>query len=352
MGTEAELQLFLDHLNSFHNTIKFTSNVSSDTISFLDISISIKDGYLTTDLYTKPTDAHAYLHKSSCHPSHVTKNIPYSQFLRLRRLCSDEATFQRRCDDMTTNFLQRGYNKKPLQEARRRASQVPRHTALEYKPRAKQTRVPVVVTHNPANPPLRAWFQELQPILRSSVRMHAVMPAPPVLAEKACRSLRSLLMPSTLPAAVHEAPGCCSCGRPTTRCAVCRHHLVTSTTFKSSQTGEVFHIRHRLTCDSTNIIYLLFCNICRHTQYVGETMATLRERFYQHRSDIARNSEAKRTLVTQHFHQPGHTQDNVKVIVIEQVFVRTKEARRAREHFWQLKLQTLAPFGLNTLESN
>jgi len=301
MGTEAELQLFLDHLNNFHDTIKFTSNVSSDTIAFLDISISIKDGYLTTDLYTKPTDAHAYLHKSSCHPPHVTKNIPYSQFLRLRRLCSDEATFLRRCDDMTTHFLRRGYRRQVVRDARKRASQVPRHVALEYKERAQQTRVPVVVTHNPANPPLRAWFQELQPILHSSIRMSAVMPAPPVLAEKNCRSLRSLLMPSTLPTVADETPGCCRCGRSTARCAVCRHHLVTTSTFTSSRTGEVFHIRHRLTCDSTNIVYLLFCSICEHTQYVGETMATLRERFYQHRSDIARNSETKRTLVTQHF---------------------------------------------------
>ena len=42
-----------------------------------------------TSVHYKPTDSHSYLLHSSSHPSHVKNSIPYSQFLRLRRLCSD-----------------------------------------------------------------------------------------------------------------------------------------------------------------------------------------------------------------------------------------------------------------------
>ena len=70
------------HQLFFHPTIKFTS--STDQLPFLDILISLKDGFLKTDIHTKPIDSHAYLPSSSCHPRHVVNNIPYSQFLSLR----------------------------------------------------------------------------------------------------------------------------------------------------------------------------------------------------------------------------------------------------------------------------
>ena len=44
-------------------------------------------------MHYKPTDSHIYLLYSSSHPSHVKNSIPYSQFLRLRRLCSEESDF-------------------------------------------------------------------------------------------------------------------------------------------------------------------------------------------------------------------------------------------------------------------
>ena len=82
-GTPEDLDVFFDHINSFHPTIKFTITSSTDQLPFLDILISLKNGFLKTDIHSKPTDSHAYLPSSSCHPRHVVKNIPYSQFLRL-----------------------------------------------------------------------------------------------------------------------------------------------------------------------------------------------------------------------------------------------------------------------------
>ena len=64
---------------------------------------------LETDLYCKSTDTHQYLQKSSCHPWHVKKAIPYRQALRIRRICSDEKEFRRRSEELVGWLVDRGY---------------------------------------------------------------------------------------------------------------------------------------------------------------------------------------------------------------------------------------------------
>jgi hypothetical protein len=49
-------------------------------------------GIMSTDIYNKPTDTHQYLSPQSCHPQHCTNSIPYSQALRIKRICSNEQT--------------------------------------------------------------------------------------------------------------------------------------------------------------------------------------------------------------------------------------------------------------------
>ena len=97
------LKIFIDYLNNIHSTIKFTSSHSSTNIPFLGVSVSLTDdGSLSSDLYTKPTDKHQHLLYSSCHPLHTKKAIPFSLALRLRRICSTDAT---RAAQLTTFVL-------------------------------------------------------------------------------------------------------------------------------------------------------------------------------------------------------------------------------------------------------
>ena len=90
---QSKLDSFLEYLNEFHQTIKFTSESSMEKVSFLDVMVVKKGGILETDLYCKPTDTHQYLQRGSCHPWHVKKAIPYGQALRIRRICSDDGKF-------------------------------------------------------------------------------------------------------------------------------------------------------------------------------------------------------------------------------------------------------------------
>ncbi|KAJ8019318.1 hypothetical protein HOLleu_42161 [Holothuria leucospilota] len=61
---------------SKHPTIKYTFNSSQDNIQFLDIQITQNNTQLETKIYSKPTDSHAYLLPTSCHPKHTFASFP------------------------------------------------------------------------------------------------------------------------------------------------------------------------------------------------------------------------------------------------------------------------------------
>ena len=86
---EESLKIFFDYLNSLHETVKFTHDMSYTSIDFLDTTVKFgPDRGPITTLYNKPTDTHLYLEHSSAHPQSVLTKGPYGQYLRLRRICS------------------------------------------------------------------------------------------------------------------------------------------------------------------------------------------------------------------------------------------------------------------------
>ena len=99
-----ELNRFNTSVNSFHPVLKYTWEISETSLAFLDIKVSISGNGLCTSVHYKPTDSHSYLLHSSSHPSHVKNSIPYSQFLRLRRLCSDDSDFSNKSKEMCHFF--------------------------------------------------------------------------------------------------------------------------------------------------------------------------------------------------------------------------------------------------------
>ena len=58
----------------------------------IDTQVYIENRKVETDLHVKPTSWHQYLHTKSCHPKHSKTAIPYSQALRIKRICSERET--------------------------------------------------------------------------------------------------------------------------------------------------------------------------------------------------------------------------------------------------------------------
>ena len=55
---EESLKEFINEINSFHPTIKFTSDWSKEKVNFLDVDITLKNFVLSTDLFVNPADTH------------------------------------------------------------------------------------------------------------------------------------------------------------------------------------------------------------------------------------------------------------------------------------------------------
>jgi hypothetical protein len=397
---------FLEWINTLHHSIKFTAQYGT-TIPYLDTTLSIVDGKLTTDLYVKPTDANMCLPFHSCHPRHCTRSIPYSQCLRLRRICSEDHTFLKRAQELKEKLQKRGYPSKLIQDSIDKVAALPRETTLIYKEKEQTERVPVIITHNPQNPPLSNWLKEYMPILHSSTRMKKAVPKPPIVGERNCRNLRSLLMPSKLPRKTTPTPpntqesiprppdhsssrlpspdhqtgtppppdqapdppspsarqlssGCYKCTR--LRCVLCQHHLQETRTFFSASNHTQYTIRDHLSCRSSNVVYLLDCARCQRVQYVGETGQTMQKRLYGHRHNIKSYNSQKNivagqksytpedTMVAKHFNQQDHLVSDMKCTIIEQLHTTSVSVRRRREKFWRHQLQTNYPDGLNVFD--
>ena len=105
---EEFLKKFINEINSFHPTTKFTADWSKEKIDFLDVKVTLKNSVLSTDLFVKPTDTHQFLDPTSCHPYHCKKGIPYIQTLTLNSICSDNSNFDKRCNELESWLFEKG----------------------------------------------------------------------------------------------------------------------------------------------------------------------------------------------------------------------------------------------------
>ena len=67
---EDKLKIFLEKLNNFYPSIKFTCNYYCEKVNYLDVQVIVREVKFMTDLYVKQTDSQQYLDVSSCHTYH------------------------------------------------------------------------------------------------------------------------------------------------------------------------------------------------------------------------------------------------------------------------------------------
>ena len=150
-GSRDEIEVFATYVNGFHPSLKFTWIISEVQLPFLDLCLKPVSDRLLTSIHYK--DTHSYLNYTSSHPPRCKYSIPYSQFLRPRRICSEDNDFENKCKEMASFFRNRDYLSNVIQRAQDRVSAIPRHVLISERsdvPNAQPT-IPLVLTYHPTN---------------------------------------------------------------------------------------------------------------------------------------------------------------------------------------------------------
>ncbi len=171
VGTEAQLKAFINHLNRvLKKHIHFTAEYSKVSVTFLDTVVYVEDGILKTSLHVKPTNSHSYLDYDSCHPRHNITGIPHSQFLRVRRICTEWHEFAKHSIHIMMHFSMRGYPLDLLTSSLERVNTRTRESVMvpPQPTTTEQKQLFFITTHNPTAPDMKRIINTHWPILGRS----------------------------------------------------------------------------------------------------------------------------------------------------------------------------------------
>ncbi|KAM4012040.1 uncharacterized protein ACNLHF_005390 isoform 1-T3 [Anomaloglossus baeobatrachus] len=362
-GSLVELHQFMSVLNSSGRNILITYQWSHEQVEFLDVLVR-KDAefVLQTDLYRKPTSTNTLLHASSAHPQYMIRSVPTGQFLRLRRICSTNADFERQSLDLMERFRERGYSRRMIKRAYHRAKYSCRDNLLysDSVP-GPSNQVRFITNYSSGFDLVRSSLEHAWPILMADPTLKKVLPSKPQITIRRSKNFRDLLVHSHYAVTNKDRTflgsmghtnrsGCSPCGG----CVACPN-ICRGNTFSDSSGNRSFYIKKSITCTSRAVIYYATCPCPKI--YVGLTTRQLKVRVREHVLGIeaAPSQVDKTTLKTipKHFlihHGSDSTQ--FRVLGIDQIDLGIRGGEVSRrlaqlEARWIYRLNTVCPSGLN-----
>ena len=124
VSPDFDLNAFLDFINSFYPSLKFTYEWSHENkISFLDILIHNLETCVKFDIFRKKTHSESYLHYFSYASEKIKLGIAQSLFLRALRICSPDF-LDSEIDHVKNVLTKLAYPKKVLKLALLKARKV------------------------------------------------------------------------------------------------------------------------------------------------------------------------------------------------------------------------------------
>ena len=101
---------FKTDVNNYHGlTWEFTP--LSNSIDFMDMTISITGNKFEITLFEKPLNLYLYISPSSAHPPGMAVGLVHGMILRIYKLCSKPSDIRRRIKVFFRRLLRRGYSK-------------------------------------------------------------------------------------------------------------------------------------------------------------------------------------------------------------------------------------------------
>ena len=332
-STREELDQFITAVNSFHPALKYTWEISDTSLAFLHIKVSVEGNGLCTSVHYKPTDSHSFLLYSSSHPSHAKNSIPYSQFLRLRRLCSEDSDFSLKSEGMCAFFDKRGYPASVVQGGHHRAQQIDRQSALQTSQKENNNRIPFTLTFHPHNHPAKSTILRNYKLLQNDPNTGRIFSQPPLISFKRDKNIGNFLVRSAFQ--MSEQPGTFK-----SACAQCKTCPFVCNVEKLPGPKRSIKITDHFTCTSTNVIHCITCTLCKKL-YIGETGRQLGDQFREHLRD--KNASKQ---VARHLNLPNHNKQHMSVCSLS-LHQGSTESRKTLGQKFIFQIGTLNPQGIN-----
>ena len=250
--------------------------------------VSVKDGFIETDLYTKPTDKTPVSSHFILLPHNTKRSIRYSLALRLRRICSGHDSYIQRTNKLINYLNNRGHDKAFLTRQIQRTSDVLCADALKDKPPTRTETTPFVITYNLTLPNVAHIIHKHSHVLYSSERCRNVFKNLLIVSYCHSNNLSDILVRVQLPETdncnnARATPGSFRCNsRNCTTCPYIDHGR------------DNYKIKSHITCNTFNVIHmiqcrLLICNILGKLNAASRTVLmninaiylTLRESYIQ-----------------------------------------------------------------------
>jgi hypothetical protein len=315
-GAESLTEFFND-LNSMNSNLKFTYEISHNAVNYLDVKVHLKGNKLETELYRKPTDAPSNLHYSSSHPKYVKRALPYSEALRVIRICSTEEYREKHLKIVKLNFLKKLYPVQLVLDAIERAKRFEEKNENKRESQNQDEEEQgkplfLVRTYHDANPNVANIFSKHMGILNE--KFDKPRYNTPIVSNRRPPNIANQLVHSKYTEKNNGSRPCES----RSNCKMCCQ-MPKTTHAKSRKTEFKFEIRGVFDCHATNVVYLLECSKCK-LQYIGETI-DLRKRINNHRSHCLNKHDSP---LYEHRLETGHSFDDFNIVVLKGNFANDK----------------------------
>lgn len=355
-GDEETLHEFMATRNNNERGIVLTYEISTVSIQFLDLEISIVDRRNVTTTYFKPTDRNGYISTDSCHYGPWLESVPRSQLLRIRRNCSTSGDFVKQAHFLKERFVAKGYQPSVIDQEITRISGIDQDTLITERPKLTpddRFKWSMFTQFSIQHRQIKHILNRHWRVLKSDPVLGPVLPINAGVTFRGAPSLRdhishNVIEPPNKTSFFPEAKGY----YPRKRCNVCMYNLCgrkKSETFQSSVTSIIYHMKHFTTCATRFIVYLITCPCNR--QYVGRTIRAFSTRANEHITAI----KLGRTNHSVPWHFLEHHDKNprgTKFQIIDKFIPHWRGGLRIRgvsqlETFWIFQLKSYFPHGLN-----
>lgn len=203
-GPEEDIHELFHIANNAHELIKFTYEISDQSINFLDTTVFKgprfnSEGILDIKTYIKPTENYQFLSRNSAHPQSVFKGFLMGECTRHIRNTNNPEDQERIINNFKVNLMKRGYNEKEIDESFSIAKEQDRAVLLRDKVKHKR-RVPLVFVtkYSPRLRKLGTILRKHWHIIEENEMCKEKFAKPPIIAYKRNKNLKEFLTSSTM----------------------------------------------------------------------------------------------------------------------------------------------------------